>query len=417
MVNALFFMVGALLIAATSSLTLILFGRFVLGFAVSLSAIAECIYISEISTPDRRGALVSLNELGITVGVLVAYIVNYIFADCAGGWRYSFALSAAVAAAHGAAMRCLPRTPQFQDISKKDREAEETLRRLNLSGDVRQTMADIRHSLADQQAGGGRLCSFFFLLASNADNLGSRLLIGCGLVLFQQFSGQPNILYYAADVFRQVGFCSEFSSALATVGLGMLKVGSTAVSLSLVDRIGRRKALVAGVSVMAVSVAGMAAVAFNQDSIAMNETCVDVDVDSASNTSSVLSRNVTLEEDLCSQAQGASSSDGRVFAFISLVTFVCAYSFSFGPITWVVLSEIFPAATKGRAMALATSLNWLGNAVVSATFLDATAAFSLGGVFLSYSMVCAVAVSFVVFLVPETKNKSLEEISKELKAK
>ena len=90
--NALFFTLGALLIAATSSFSLILLGRFILGFAVSLSAIAECIYISEISTPERRGALVSLNELGITVGILVSFLVNYIFAECPSGWRYAFAL-------------------------------------------------------------------------------------------------------------------------------------------------------------------------------------------------------------------------------------------------------------------------------------------------------------------------------------
>ena len=232
--NALFFTLGALLIAATSSFSLILLGRFILGFAVSLSAIAECIYISEISTPERRGALVSLNELGITVGILVSFLVNYIFAECPSGWRYAFALrlacqlnaifvensffivldlnliylfenfSAAVAVAQGAAMAFLPRTPQFLVICRRDREAEAALRRLNITGDVRQTMADIRHSLADQQHSARGCLGFVRLLAANADNLGSRLLIGCGLVLLQQFSGQPNIMYFAADVFRQV---------------------------------------------------------------------------------------------------------------------------------------------------------------------------------------------------------------------
>ena len=231
--NALFFTLGALLIAATSSFSLILLGRFILGFAVSLSAIAECIYISEISTPERRGALVSLNELGITVGILVSFLVNYIFAECPSGWRYAFALrlacqlnaifvensfaivlylnltylyifSAAVAVGQGAAMAFLPRTPQFLVICRRDREAEAALRRLNITGDVRQTMADIRHSLADQQHSARGCLGFVRLLAANADNLGSRLLIGCGLVLLQQFSGQPNIMYFAADVFRQV---------------------------------------------------------------------------------------------------------------------------------------------------------------------------------------------------------------------
>ena len=105
------------------------------------------------------------------------------------------------------------------------------------------------------------------------------MVIGCGLVLFQQLSGQPNIIYYAADVFRQVGFCSEWSSTLASVGLGFMKVASTVVSLLLVDRIGRRKALGFGVTVMMVSVFVLASCAFYQESyggMKVEETCTEV---------------------------------------------------------------------------------------------------------------------------------------------
>lgn len=111
--NAILFTVGALLVASTSSYSLILLGRFVLGFAVSLSAIAECIYISEISTPEKRGMMVGLNELGITVGILVAFLSNYIFATTQGGWRIMFGLSAAVAVGQGIAMMFLPKVIDF----------------------------------------------------------------------------------------------------------------------------------------------------------------------------------------------------------------------------------------------------------------------------------------------------------------
>ncbi len=175
------------------------------------------------------------------------------------------------------------------------------------------------------------------------------------------------------------------SATLATVGLGMLKVASTAVSLSLVDRIGRRRALVVGITVMATSIAALAFYSFEQDSLAVEETCVEPlvnssnanssNVNSSSSISSIpLSLNNSGSSSSCSEESSSSSPSkfNRYFAFTALVSFVCAYSFSFGPVTWVILSEIFPAATKGRAMALATSLNWAGNAFVSATFLDAT---------------------------------------------
>ena len=100
-INAILFTLGAVIISFTSSFFLLLLGRFILGFAVSLSAIAECIYISEIASPEKRGMLVSLNELGITVGILISFLVNYIFADTENGWRYMFGLSSVVAIAQG----------------------------------------------------------------------------------------------------------------------------------------------------------------------------------------------------------------------------------------------------------------------------------------------------------------------------
>ena len=132
-----------------------------------------------------------------------------------------------------------------------------------------------------------------------------------------------------------------------------------------------------------------------------------------------------------------SSKSVRMIAFLALVTYVCAYSFSFGPVTWILLSEIFPPAIKGRAMATATAVNWAMNVFVSGTFIQASSKlirqlitliefflktpsfpveiFSLGGVYLIYAILCLVSILFVLFVVPETRNKSLEEISSALK--
>ncbi len=107
----------------------------------------------------------------------------------------------------------------------------------------------------------------------------------------------------------------------------------------------------------------------------------------------------------------------KVVAFIALVTYVCAYSFGFGPVTWIILSEIFPPSLKGQAVAVVTSLNWALNFVISATFLQVSDAFSLGGLYVIYAILCLASIIFVILVVPETKEKTLEEISKLLRDK
>lgn len=199
-----------------------------------------------------------------------------------------------------------------------------------------------------------------------------------------------------------------------------------------------------------------------------NATHLYVDVSSGNETETADLFVEPLNITAVATCPGGSSSKGssmRYLAFAALVGFVCSYSFGFGPITWVILSEIFPASSKGRAMAFATAFNWFGNIIVSATFLEATSknvdlalvgqnltawgkhfnfklnlyymstsvqfrkfsfkvcnfaiseTFTLGGVFVFYTLMCAVAIAFVFFVVPETKGRSLEEISKELKSK
>lgn len=171
-----------------------------------------------------------------------------------------------------------------------------------------------------------------------------------------------------------MGFCSEWTSTLATVGLGIMKVVSTAISLTLVDRIGRRKALISGISMMFCSVAVLSVFAFYQqevDGVVRHEACQEDTIPAAALLNASAAANATQEEE--AYCPPSNVPDGlRYLAFCALVTFVCSFSFSFGPITWVILSEIFPTATKGRAMAMATAFNWLGNVVVSSTFIEAT---------------------------------------------
>lgn len=221
--NALVFAIGAGLLAFSYSYGWLLVGRFVVGFAVALSAVSECIYISEISTPHNRGMLVSLNEVAITVGFLLAYVVGLIFIDRHGGWRYMFGLSALPAVGQMVGMFRLPNSPHFLVLKHRDQEAEvavRTLRQLKSTDDVRQELTHIRLSL---EAGRSQSC---WTLCSSADGLQAAMLIAFGLVMAQQFTGQPNVLSYASTIFQQVGFCGRdpVSATYPTVGLGIVKV-------------------------------------------------------------------------------------------------------------------------------------------------------------------------------------------------
>ena len=411
--TALVFTVSALLMAFSSSLLQLLVGRFTIGFAVSLSAMAECLYISEISSPNNRGLLVSLNELGITIGFLLAYIVNYIFMETEGGWRYMFGLSSVLSIVQLLLLLLLPRTPHFLVMKGRDAEAVSVLRRIRGSElGLRQEVADIRSSMTEASQAS---CSGLF---GSEHNMRGRLVIALGLVILQQMTGQPNILYYATDVFEAVGFCGETLASLAAVGLGLVKVAATVVSLCLVDRVGRRTLLLAGVAMMATSLLCLTVFAGYQHHISgdmvEHEVCSHLDNTTTQHTSVFLRHNATHEgQPQCED--NPLPSGVRYLAFIAIVTFVAAYSLSFGPVTWILLSELFPLGFKGQAMSLGQAVNWTSNVFVSVTFLDAVRVLTLPSIFFFYFFMAIISLIFIYFCVPETRNKTLEEISRDLK--
>lgn len=177
---------------------------------------------------------------------------------------------------------------------------------------------------------------------------------------------------------------------------------------------GRRKTLLLGALIMASSLVCLAVFAFVQQQEVGNlvePACMD----SLANHTRT-ERNATLEGTTdCSSTSGVNPGL-RYMALAALMAYVAAYSFSFGPVTWLLLSEIFPAAIKGRAMSVSTSVNWAANLVISATFLQTVQLLSLGGVFLGYAILTLMSIVFIFAAVPETRNKTLHRITKELQS-
>ena len=186
-ITCLVFLTGALLMSLASGLGLLLLGRFMVGAGVSLSAISESCYISEISTSSNRGKLVTLNELGITLGFLFAFIIDFIFSDVESGWRIMFGLSGFMAIIQLIIMFFMPESPHYYIMRGRDIQAISVMKRIHGVGGV---MAQRRVDQIKQEQSQERKtqCS---VLCSSEDNMRQRLMIGLGLVIGQQLSGQP----------------------------------------------------------------------------------------------------------------------------------------------------------------------------------------------------------------------------------
>ena len=226
------------LVLLTSSFSALVLGRIIVGFAMCISSMSCCIFVSEMVTPNRRGFLVSLYEAGITVGILAAYAMNYILSDCKRGWMWMFGLAV------------VPTLIQFVTIwflpSNSKDSCSQTERDLMSTSESQEADSKVSPSVENNKVHYNTMYLF-----QRIDNMRTRTVIGLGLVFFQQFTGQPNVLFYASTIFHSLGFHSDASAVLASVGLGLIKVIATLTSMVFCDRLGRRPLLISGCSVMA----------------------------------------------------------------------------------------------------------------------------------------------------------------------
>ncbi|XP_015502584.1 solute carrier family 2, facilitated glucose transporter member 10 isoform X1 [Parus major] len=468
LVSNLVLLVGSLILTLARSFTVLVIGRMTVGFAISVSSMACCIYVSEMVAAHQRGLLVSLYEAGITVGILLSYALNYIFADVDEGWRYMFGLAIAPTAMQFLSILFLPVNPVR--LSSWDSDCQKGLIPLQDTED---------RAAAKREPCQERHYSFLDLFRTR-DNMRRRTLVGLGLVLFQQFTGQPNVLGYASKIFHSVGFQSNSSAILASVGLGAIKVVATLVAMALADKAGRRVLLMAGCVVMALSVTTIGLTSRTAP-LAMARDCKAAAGPNASHSlrqhplapvlpqsvvspvppvsgavksqagpgfaatrsltnvfASIQSKEVVpnsslaQKRDLVGQSKkGTLESTGPPLSpapwaqhtalnwitLLSMMAFVSAFSIGFGPMTWLVLSEIYPAGIRGRAFAFCNSFNWAANLLISLSFLDLIDAIGFSWMFLLYGLVGVMAVVFIYLFVPETKGQSLEEIDQQFSRK
>jgi sugar porter (SP) family MFS transporter len=356
------FTAGALICASAPSLAILVAGRVVVGLGIGLASTTVPVYISEVSPPEARGWQVSLFQLAITIGILLAYLVDYAFAKSE-AWRWMLGLAAVPGTILGVAMLFLAESPRWLAGHLNAESARAVLARIRGTRDVESELQDILGSLARADERG----TWLDLLHHSVR---PALIVGLGLAIFQQVTGINTVIYYAPTIIQAAGLPSASSAILATAGIGVVNTLMTIIAMLLIDRVGRRPLLLTGIAGMILSL-GVLGLAFRS---------------------------------------GVQSAASVRVAVITLMAYVAFFAISLGPIFWLLIAEIFPLKIRGQAEGTAASMNWISNLVVSITFLSLVELIGLSWAFWLYGLLAIAALVFCYYLVPETKGHSLEEI-------
>ena len=345
------------------------------GVAIGMASMLAPMYISEISPPESRGLFVTLQQLAIVAGINLVLLVNAIIQGhgdraylLSAGWRYMLASAAVPAPLLVIAALLVPETPRYLVLKDRNSEALGLLRRLVGEASAQSTLKEIQATLVEHTR---PLFSFGLLV----------LFIGTTLSALQQFVGINAVLYYAPTMFENMG-ASTSAAFWQAVIVGVTNSVFTLVALATVDRWGRKPLLILGAVVMAAAMLTLG----------------------------------TLFDLRLVSTTGATAGIGPLFALLAVIVFIGGFAMSWGPVTWVILSEIYPNSIKGKAMSIAVAAQWIGNFIVSSTFpmMDRSSAlnhaFNHGFAYWLYGIASIVAGLFVMRFVPETKQRSLEAI-------
>ncbi|KAF8395155.1 hypothetical protein HHK36_019096 [Tetracentron sinense] len=376
---AVLYLLGGLITGFAPGFGVLIIGRLLYGLGIGLAMHGAPLYIAETCPSQIRGTLVSLKELMIVLGILLGYLVGSVGINAVGGWRYMYGVSAPIAVLMGLGMWSLPPSPRWlllrgvqgkgslQEYKEKAIQALGKLRG-RPAGDkvserqIEDTLVSLKSAYTDE----GSFWEVFQGPSLKA------FIIGGGLVLFQQITGQPSVLYYAASILQSAGFSAASDAARVSVIIGIFKFLMTGVAILKVDDLGRRPLLIGGVSGIALSLALLA-------------------------------------------SYYKFLGGYPIVAVAALLLYVGCYQISFGPISWLMVSEIFPIRTRGRGISLAVLTNFGSNAIVTFAFYPLKELLGAGNLFLLFGGIALLSLLFVALIVPETKGLSLEEIESNLK--
>lgn len=360
LVTAAVFVAGVLGAAFAPAFWFLIVMRFVIGLAVGSASMTVPLFIGELAPPRYRGALVSFNQLAITSGILVSYLIDYGLSSSQ-DWRLMFGLAAIPAGLLFIGMLFQPESPHWLISTGREEDGRRVLERYREADEIDEEVEDIRRVVREEQQAPGLL----------DPQLRRVLTLGVALAILQQVTGINTVIYYAPTLLHGAGLGSS-ASLLANVVNGGVNVGMTIVAIWLLDRVGRRPLLLIGTGGMAV---GMFVVAMTF-------------------------------------AIGGSKlhGGGALVAVAGLLIYTGSFAVGLGPVFWLLIAEIYPSQVRGPAMSIATLANWAANFVVTISFLTMLDAIGGEGVFFLFTFLSLVGLVYMAKRVPETKDLSLAEI-------
>ncbi|MGY5956507.1 Major myo-inositol transporter iolT [Kosakonia sp. BK9b] len=370
---AVIFAIGAIGTAMAPDVSWMIFFRLVLGVAVGGAAATVPVYIAEIAPAHKRGQLVTLQELMIVSGQLLAYISNAAFHELWGGestWRWMLAVATVPAVLLRFGMMFMPDSPRWYAMKGRLAEARRVLERTRRPEDVDWELMEIEETLEEQRAQGTPrlrelLTPWLFKL----------FLIGIGIAVIQQMTGVNTIMYYAPTVLTAVGM-SDNGALVATVANGVVSVVMTFVGIWMLGKIGRRPMTMIGQFGCTACLIFIGAISY------------------------ILPETVNGQPDALR----------GYMVLAGMLMFLCFQQGALSPVTWLLLSEIFPTRLRGIFMGGAVFAMWIANFLISLFFPILLAWVGLSGTFFIFAAVGLVGATFVIKCVPETRNRSLEQI-------
>jgi SP family sugar:H+ symporter-like MFS transporter len=366
-------------IAATSGE--FIFYRIIGGLAVGAASVMAPAYISEIAPPRMRGRLATIQQIAIIFGLFCAFISNYLLAKAAGGstevfwldyqtWRWMFWIELVPAVIFFLSLLAIPESPRFLVMKGKRQKALDTLTKLYGVNQANDTLSEIEQSIASEThqpkisdlVSGGKVRTIVW--------------VGIGLAMFQQLVGINVVFYYGAVLWQAVGF-SESDSLMINVIVGAVSIVACVITISLIDKLGRRPFLIIGSIGMSVTLLTLVWVFGNADV--------------AENGNLILGGNGTL-------------------ALIAANAYVFFFNLSWGPVMWVLLGEMFPNQIRGSGLAVAGFAQWIANFAITMTFPIMLTTIGLASAYGFYALCALLSVIFVIKMVKETKGKTLESM-------
>lgn len=362
MVAAFLFIISAFGSALANRLSIFILFRIIGGLGVGVASMLSPMYISEIAPAERRGRLVSFNQLAIVVGILLAFISNAFLVNTGdNNWRWMLAVMGAPALLFFLSLFFAPESPRWLVQKGFSDKALAILEKINGNEQAQRELLSIEESIKEEVNSGTYREVF-------SPRMRPILFIGVFLCVFSQITGINSIMYYAPVIFQSIGAAA--SSAVAqTAIIGGGNLIFTFVAISLIDKLGRKPLLIGGVSGMIISLTIIAAAFYLK------------------------------------------KTEGYIILILILI-YIASFAASVGAVTWVIVSEIFPNKLRSKAMSVSILSLWIANFLLILVFPMMLNRLGGAGSFLIFSVMCVLLLLFTIFKVPETKGKSLEELEK-----